>query len=116
MRVSAALRLQAVFFGRGFRVPVPAGLKVPVCQFLFLGYWFWAKLMPPRIGLPSLIGTMLNATGPWALEGLFGHKWPFLQLHSTAAQAYMSIALLVGLGLVAMLGAWGYLRYQQAQR
>jgi hypothetical protein len=116
MAAFAAVVLPAILFVAGFSVAVPVVLKVPVYQFLFIGYWFWANLMPPRIGLPSPIGTMLNATGPWALEGLLGYQLLPVQLHSTAAQAYTSIGLLIGLGLVAMLGAWGYLRYQQERR
>jgi hypothetical protein len=106
----------AILFVAGFSIAVPAVLKVPVYQFLFVGYWFWANLMTPRLGVPSIAGTMLNAAGPWAFEGLFGYQWLFLRLNPTAAQAYENIGLLIGLGFVATLGAWGYLRWQQARR
>jgi hypothetical protein len=72
--------------------------------------------MTPKIGLPSPVATILNATGPWAQEGLFKFDWAFLRLHATPAQAYASIALLIGLGVAALVAAWGFLRWQQAQR
>jgi ABC-2 type transport system permease protein len=111
----AAILLPGALFAAGFSIAVPVAIKVPVYQFLFLGYWFWANLMTPKIGLPSPVGTILNATGPWAQEGLFHFDWAFLRLHATPAQAYASIALLIGLGVAALVGAWLYLRWQQAQ-
>src|SRR5689334_6417129 len=65
-----AVLLPAILFVAGFSLAAPAVLKVPVYQFLFVGYWFWANLMSPKIGLPSPVATMLNAAGPWAQEGL----------------------------------------------
>ncbi|HMA37382.1 MAG TPA: hypothetical protein VKY74_23215 [Chloroflexia bacterium] len=112
----AAVVLPGSLFAAGFSIAVPAVLRVPLYQFLFVGYWFWANLMSPKIGLPSPVGTMLNATGPWALEGFFDFQWTFLILHATAAQAAASIVLLVGLGLLALTGGWGYLSWEQARR
>lgn len=112
----AAVVLPGILFAAGFSIAVPAVIKVPVYQFLFIGYWFWANLMPPKIGLPSPVATMLNATGPWAQKGLFNFDWAFLRLHATPAQAYASIALLLCLGVVALITAWGFLRWQQARR
>ncbi|MGZ6392190.1 MAG: hypothetical protein ACXWQZ_23375, partial [Ktedonobacterales bacterium] len=83
---------------------------------LFIGYWFWANLMSPKVGLPSPAATMLNAAGPWAQEGLFHFQWTFLRLHPTNAQAYESIALIAGLGFAAIAAAWGYLRWQHSTR
>jgi len=108
----AAVMLPGMLFVAGFSVALPVLLKVPVYQFLFTGYWFWANLMSPKIGIPSIVGTMLNAAGPWAQEGLFNFKWTFLNLHATPAQGYLSIALLASLGLLAVVAAWLYLRWQ----
>jgi len=112
----AAVVLPAILFAGGFSIALPAALKVPVYQFLFIGYWFWANLMTPKVGMPSIAGTMLNATGPWAFEGFFGYQWTFLRLHPTTTQAFASVGLLIGLGLLALVAAWGYLRYQHARR
>jgi hypothetical protein len=95
---------------------LPAILKVPVYQFLFTGYWFWANLLSPKVGIPSIVGTMLNAAGPWAQEGIFQFHWTFLHLHATAAEGFVSIVLLIGLGLAAVAGMLGYLRWQSRHR
>jgi len=112
----ATILLPGILFVAGFSLAVPVVLKVPIYQFLFAGYWFWANLMSPKIGLPSPVGTMINAAGPYASEGFYNFQWTFLILHATVAQAIESVTLLVGLGLVGLLGAWGYLHWQQAQR
>lgn len=112
----AAVLLPGTLFAAGLSLAIPAFVKVPVYQLVFIGYWFWANLMSPKIGLPSPVATMLNATGPWAQEGLFGFPWAFLRLHATPAQALASIALLVGLGLAAPGLAWAYLRWRAARR
>jgi len=109
-----AIIVPAVVFVAGFSIAIPVIMKVPVYQFLFIGYWFAANLMSPKIGLPSLTFTWLNATGAWAQEGLFHFQWLLPLPHANAAGAYASIALLIGLGAVAMCGAWGYLRWRQA--
>lgn len=112
----AAVVLPGTLFAAGFSIAVPAFVKVPVYQFLFIGYWFWANLMTPKIGLPSPVGTFVNATGPWAQEGLFAFQWAFLRLHATPLQAYESIALLIGLAGLALVGGWLYLRWEYARR
>jgi hypothetical protein len=110
----AAIIVPAVVFVAGFSIAIPIVLRVPVYQFLFIGYWFAANLMSPKIGLPSLTYTWLNATGPWAQEGLFNFRALLPLPHATAAGAYASIALLIGLGVAAIWSAWGYMRWRQA--
>ncbi len=112
----AAILLPGTLFVAGFSITIPVVLRVPIYQFLFIGFWFWANLMSPKIGIPSIVGTMLNAAGPWAQEGIFNFDWTFLQLHATPLDGYLSIALLVGLGVVGLAAGWGYLRWQHAQR
>jgi hypothetical protein len=112
----AAVPLPGMLFVAGFSVAMPAVLKVPVYQFLFTGYWFWANLMSPKIGIPSIVGTMLNAAGPWAQEGIFNFPWTFLRLHATPAQGYLSIAILSGLGILAVIVAWLSMRWQAARQ
>src|SRR5215472_7104250 len=76
-----AILLPGILFVAGFSLAIPVVLRVPVYQFLFVGYWFWANLMTPKIGLPSPVGTMINAAGPYASEGFFHFQWTFLILH-----------------------------------
>jgi ABC-2 type transport system permease protein len=112
----AAILLPGIVFAAGFSVALPALLKVPLYQVLFIGYWFWANLMSPRFPIPSPVATMLNATGPWAQEAFFHFQWVFLILHPTIWQGVESIALLVGLGFLAVFAAWLFLRWEQVHR
>lgn len=112
----ATIPLPGILFASGFSVAFPAFLKVPLYQLLFIGYWFWANLMSPRFHIPTLTGTMLNATGPWAEEAFFHFQWVFLRLHATVWQGIASIVLLIGVSLLAICGAWLYLRWEQARR
>ena len=112
----AAILLPGTLFAAGLSVALPAFLKVPLYQILFVGYWFWANLMSPRFKIPTLVGTMLNATGPWAQEAFFHFQWVFLVLHPTVWQGMASIALLVGLGGLAVCAAWLFLRWEQTLR
>lgn len=112
----AAIPLPGMLFAAGFSLALPAILNVPLYQLLFIGYWFWADLTPPRFKIPTPVATMLNATGPWAQEAFFHNQWVFLRLNPTVLQGVESVALLVGLGCAAVLLAWLYLRWEQARR
>jgi ABC-2 type transport system permease protein len=112
----AAIMLPAVFFAAGASIALPTILNVPIYQILFVGYWFWANLLPPRFRVPSLISTMLNATGPWAFAAFFHFQWVFLKLHLTVLQGIESVTLLTAIGIGAIAGVWGYLRWKQAHR
>jgi ABC-2 type transport system permease protein len=112
----AAIPLPGILFAAGFSVALPAIIKVPLYQVLFICYWFWANLTSPRFKLPTPTGTMLNATGPWAQEAFFHYQWVFLRLNPTIWQGIASIALLVGLGFAAVFLAWLYLRWERARR
>jgi hypothetical protein len=112
----AAIPLPGILFVSGFSVALPVIIKVPIYQVLFIGYWFWANLMSPRFHIPTLTGTMLNATGPWAQEAFFHYQWVFLRLNPTVWQGIASIALLVGLSFVPLSFAWLYLRWERSRR
>lgn len=112
----AAISLPGMLFAAGFSIAFPAFLNVPLYQILFIGYWFWANLASPRFKIPTPVGTMLNATGPWAQEAFFHYPWVFLRLNPTIFQGILSIALLVGLSLLALCLAWLYLRWEHAHR
>lgn len=112
----ATIPLPGILFAAGFSVALPVVLKVPLYQVLFIGYWFWANLMSPRFKIPTLVSTMLNATGPWALEAFFHYQWLFLRLHASVWQGIVSVTLLVALSLLAIGLAWLYLRWEHTRR
>ena len=112
----AAIPLPGILFAAGFSVALPVLLKVPLYQIIFVGYWFWANLMSPRFHVPSLVGTMLNATGPWAQEAFFHYQWVFLRLNPTVWQGVASVVLLIGLSFLAVFVAWVYLLWERTRR
>ncbi|HEX6122041.1 MAG TPA: hypothetical protein VFY89_02720, partial [Ktedonobacterales bacterium] len=88
--------------------------------FLFIGYWFWGNLLGPRVGIPTISQTILNASGKWAASGLLhlslagpGAGFPG---QDTAAQALLNIALIVGLGLLALFAGTRYQRWRAARQ
>ncbi len=103
----------AAFFVAGFSLACPLAIKVPIYQFLFIGYWFWGNLLGPRVGIPTLSNTLLDAAGTWA-DTAFFHFQPGAPLDASPVLAAVNIALLLALGLVALLGADRYLRWRQA--
>ena len=114
----AAIVLPALLFVAAFSVACPVVLKVPLYQFLLTGYWLWANLLSPKIHLPTLTFTLLNAAGPWASEGFFHVHWFFFppRVHVAVWQAVANIALLLALGTAVLVAAWGYLGWRQARR
>lgn len=111
----------AVLFVGAFSIACTTVLWPVLYQFLFVGYWFWGNFLNPKLGIPTLNGTLLTPNGKNAITGLFlqgidthikGYKLPVY----TFQQGIESLLLLLGCALLVQLAAWGWLRWQQAQR
>jgi len=61
----------AIFFVTAFSLACPLVLPVRAYQILFTGYWYWGNYLSPQV-LPTVSDTLLNASGKYALMGLFG--------------------------------------------
>lgn len=61
----------AYAFVTAFSLVCPLVMPVRVYQVLFTGYWFWGNFLSPKV-IPTLSGTLLQAGGKVAMEGLFG--------------------------------------------
>jgi ABC-2 type transport system permease protein len=61
----------AYAFITAFSLACPLVMPVRVYQVLFTGYWFWGNFLSPNV-FPTLSGTLLQAGGKVAMEGLFG--------------------------------------------
>jgi ABC-type Na+ efflux pump permease subunit len=106
-----AVNLPGLLFVAAFSVSVPAVLPLPLYQSLFVGYWFWGNLLDPARGIPTLSGTWLMPIGEYAANGFFGASY----LSSSDAAAWegaVSIALLLGLGVLALFVAHRCLRWR----
>ena len=98
------INLPGLLFVAAFSVCVPVVMRVPLYQFLFVGYWFWGNLMPPQT-MPTLSMTWLAPIGYVPAQAFFQ---PFVDQGTVpnwgALDAVISISLLLGLA-VAALGA-----------
>jgi len=108
------LLVPSSFFVAGFSLACTLLIKVPIYQFLFIGYWFWGNVLPAGRGIPTWSGTLLNASGQWVTDGLLRFEPGALTPRVTAMQALANIALLVALGLVALVAADWVVRWRQA--
>jgi len=109
-----AVILPGLLFVAAFSLACPLVIWGPLYQFLFLGYWFWGNLIYLP-SLPTLNGTLLTADGDYPAVGFFGSDSGVIA-HATAWQSSASIALLLGLGALALLAAWGYQRWRLARQ
>jgi ABC-2 type transport system permease protein len=108
------VNLPGLLFVAAYSVCCPIVMKVPLYQFLFVGYWFWGNLMPPQI-MPTLRDTWLAPIG-WVAEGAFFH--PFAGGSApvwTVADAIASMALLLAGAAAALIAGVIALRLQRAR-
>lgn len=66
-----AITLPAFAFITAFSLACPVIIPVRVYQVLFTGYWFWGNYLSPDV-MPTLNGTLLTASGEFAMSGFFG--------------------------------------------
>ncbi len=77
-------------------------LRVPIYQFLFVGYWFWGNILSPRV-LPTLTDTWLNPIGGVAQVAFFPAIGANLDRRCSAADGVASIVLLLAVSAGALL-------------
>jgi hypothetical protein len=69
----------ALFFVTAFSLVCPLIMPTRLYQILFTGYWFWGNYLSPNV-MFTVSDTLLNASGRFALVGVFGMKmasdWP----------------------------------------
>ncbi len=110
--------LPGILFISAFSIACPAVIWVPLYQFLFVGYWFWGNLLPPRFGIPTLTNTILTPIGGYISSGIFGGD--IFQVdqhfHATLLQGMGSMSLLLGIAVFVMFVLWSYLRWEQARQ
>ncbi len=109
----AAIILPGCLFVAAFSVAVPSLLWPPLYQFLFVGYWFWGNLLL-LASLPTLNGTLLTADGDYMLVAFFGGDGAAVH-RASVGQGVASMVWLLGLGTLALVGAWGWHRWQRAR-
>lgn len=88
-----AINLPSLLFVTAFSLACPMVMPVRVYQVLFTGYWFWGNFLNPE-AFPTVSGTLLNASGTYAMQGFFGVKFGSADSF-TSIQAVMNISILV---------------------
>lgn len=112
-----AIVIPGMLFISAFSIACPAVIKVPIYQFLFIGYWLWGNIFWFRPEIPTLGRTIIAPIGIFMAFGLFGHAgFDTRGLHITPALGLASIAVLVGTALLVMLALTRYLQWQQARQ
>jgi ABC-2 type transport system permease protein len=108
------VNMPGLLFVAAYSVCVPIVMKVPLYQFLFVGYWFWGNLLPPQI-MPTLRDTWLAPIG-WVTESAFFHPFDSgTAIAWTVPDAIASILLLLALALAALVAGVVALRLQRAR-
>lgn len=110
----AAIGVPCILFVGACSIALPAVIRVPLYQFLFLGYWLWGNLYGPK-SIPTISGTLLTPAGGYMSQGFFGLTL-FHAAHATAFQGVESLLLLLSLSLLIMLVLSRYLCWRQTQQ
>ncbi|WP_047864010.1 ABC transporter permease [Rubrobacter aplysinae] len=111
----AAVNIPGLLFVGAFSVACPTLLRVPLYQFLFVGYWFWGNALNPDSPIPTLSGTWLTPAGGYMSSGFFGVPGIYIS-QAEPWEGVVSIALLLGLAAMALLTAHYYLHWRKSRR
>ncbi len=102
-------------FVGAFSIACPVVLPVRVYQVLFTGYWFWGNFISPDF-IPTISGTILNASGRYAASGFFGLARRMEALGGyTTLEAALNLLVLASLAGLALLVLDRYLAWQQSR-
>jgi hypothetical protein len=111
----ALVIMPGMLFVAAFSLACPLIMWLPLYQFCFIGYWFWGNMLSPNQGIPTLSGTILTPIGGYMAKAFFGVDEGVITTASPL-QATASIALLIGIAVLAMCILWALLRWQQARQ
>lgn len=111
----ATVMLPGLLFVGAFSIACTAVLWPPLYQFLFVGYWFWGNALSPSYHIPTISMTILTPLGDTTATGLFGTP-PMLHPGATPTTALASIALLLVVAALPLVGAWRYLEWRAARQ
>jgi ABC-2 type transport system permease protein len=90
-----AIVVPSFAFVIAFSLACPLVMPLRVYQILFTGYWFWGNFLNDKF-IPTISDTLLNASGIYALQGLFGGSSfnPSGQSIYTSLEAHLNILVL----------------------
>ncbi|HLY29931.1 MAG TPA: hypothetical protein VKQ36_02775 [Ktedonobacterales bacterium] len=115
----AATTVVGVLFVSAFSIACTTVMWPLLYQFLFVGYWFWGNLLNPKVGIPTLNGTILTPDGHFVLAGFFSPPPGVVLGYGQASSpliALESLGALLSCAAPAVLAAWVWLRWQAAHQ
>lgn len=109
----AVIVVPSLAFVIAFSLACPLVMPLRVYQILFTGYWFWGNFLNARV-FPSISDTLLNASGVYALQGIFGGSAfnPNGQTPPTSLEAWLNVLVLGLCAASALLALKQYLGWQ----
>lgn len=95
----------ALLFVTAFSLVCPLIMPTRLYQILFTGYWYWGNFLSSNV-MFTISNTLLNASGRYALIGIFGMKMADTWPDTHVSDALLNIIILIayaGLALAGML-------------
>jgi ABC-2 type transport system permease protein len=111
--VFIAITVPTYAFITAFSLACPVVIPLRIYQVLFTGYWFWGNFLSPQ-AFPSWSGTLLNASGVYAMGGFFkaGYISNGVAVLTTPLEAVLNLLVLAGLTILALVGLNLYVKWQ----
>ncbi|HEY3341347.1 MAG TPA: hypothetical protein VGK81_04990, partial [Anaerolineae bacterium] len=109
--------IPGLLFVGAFSITGTLVLPTPIYSALLIGYWFWGNVVSPE-RIPTLTCTPLTPIGNYAAHGLLGLAGGVCEgiiAPITPVQAWMSIALLLGVAVLTLIAAQLALAYRAAR-
>ena len=107
-----------ILFISAFSIACPAIIKIPLYQFLFIGYWLWGAILWWRPELPTLGRTLISPVGVYMIQGIYGFQFGGhgVNLPATPLEGVASILVLIGIGLLVMVVLERCIKWNQAHQ
>ncbi len=107
-----AIAVPSFAFVVAFSLACPLVMPLRVYQILFTGYWFWGNFLNHEV-FPTISGTLLNASGRYALQGFFnGAISRTKEAPHTPPEAWLNILVLSLCAAIALFTLNQYLAWQ----
>lgn len=102
----------ALFFVTAFSLVCPLFMPIRLYQILFTGYWFWGNFLSTNV-MFTVSETLLNASGRYALVGVFGNKMAGNWSETSIFQVGLNILVLMVCAAFALVGMHWVLRIRE---
>ena len=107
-----SITVPTYLFVGAFSLACPAVLPVRGYQVLFVGYWFWANFLTPKV-MPTVNGTLLESVGTYAATAFFHARSSMTREPRTVVEAVLNLAILLTCAALALLALERYLAWQE---